>query len=175
MDEDSKNELLASSIYLFNSFRMYFDTATNGIGNYYLFEEIKEKMEIILTNLELNEQDLLEQLKIDVEILQDDEATKKLLKIALKWEPVLFKLGYMEVNKYYLRNLRVNPNLYRFLISSTAVINDISDTGNLPIEVDGHVSREDFCKFMLAYDPHFEKFLFYLFLFFLKIKKIIYK
>jgi hypothetical protein len=113
-------------------------------------------MILLLTHLEPNEKKLLHRLETDEQILNDVETLQKLFNIALKWEEIIIKRGNIELNKYQLRSMRINRNLYDFLLCSRE-INEVFDYINAGITVFGNLSVDEFGKFMLKYDPNFEQ------------------
>jgi hypothetical protein len=169
-DENLKKDFLIRGQSAFINFRFSF--APNCFDGSLDFPNVVKNMILLLSYFEPNEQELINRLKAEnyFEILQDKPAKAKLLQLALRWEKVFIDLGNAEVNKYFLRNSRSNPALYDFIYSPQNFligdeIHHVSAYNNV-VTVYASFTKEEFYLKMKQYDNDFEKFFFFLYIYF---------
>jgi hypothetical protein len=146
---------------MFTCFRYSF--AQNCFDGSLGFFGVVEDMISLLTYFEPEHQDIINRLKHNdrFEFLQDKPAKAKLLQIALRWEKVFLGLGYLEENKYFLRNTNMNPRLFDFIYSlenyaENKIIKHVSAYNNV-VTVFGTYEKDEFHELMKNYDSNYER------------------
>jgi hypothetical protein len=152
LDEDVQNYYLSNCEEMFGLFSCFFSRQITLLDSVVFLEMISEVIKF-LCHFEPEEKELIARFQADVSTINDKEVSKRFIEIGSKWLELMEFIGTEELNKYYLKNLSMNPKFIEHLREKSLDIDGY--VPKLVLRVYGSISNEEFNQHMKEYDWDF--------------------